>query len=336
MITRLKETHGVAGTVGVEMAGCAYSSYKRWKTRLDAGSRLVNKPGPKKMHVLDYNELINEIRVLKHNRKRTQGTVALYNSNKNKISRRELQTLIVDERIVSNRYRRLSMNKVSWLVPNLAWSMDDTQVADNCFIHTLQDMASRYLLPPLTGCLPHGEEVAEHLESLFSDYGAPLFLKRDNGKNLNHSVVNKLLAKYRVIPLNSPGYYPQYNGMVENAQGTIKSVLNRNFPITYQQHNLPLCVSFALHTVNHKARRSLSGKVPCEVYNGPGRVAFSCQERKEAYVWIKEKTLEVLDKMQHINDKTMSFAWRFACELWLQNNGFIAIEKGKKCYPILQ
>ncbi len=48
--------------------------------------------------------------------------------------------------------------------------------------------------------LAHGDEVAAHLNALFEDHGPPLFLKRDNGGNLNHTLVEDLLEAFLVIP----------------------------------------------------------------------------------------------------------------------------------------
>jgi len=50
-----------------------------------------------------------------------------------------------------------------------------------------------------------------------------LFLKRDNGSKLNSKEVAEVLQKYKVIPLNSPAYFPQYNG----AQREAKKELDR-------------------------------------------------------------------------------------------------------------
>jgi hypothetical protein len=48
--------------------------------------------------------------------------------------------------------------------------------------------------------------------------GGLLFIKRDNGSNLNSCAVNEILENWYVIPLNSPVRCPQYNGAVENAK----------------------------------------------------------------------------------------------------------------------
>ena len=62
-----------------------------------------------------------------------------------------------------------------------------------------------------------GETVAVHLEQLFLQHGPPLVLKRDNGSNLNQQAVDEVLARYLVMPLNSPPHYAPYNGGMECA-----------------------------------------------------------------------------------------------------------------------
>jgi hypothetical protein len=49
-----------------------------------------------------------------------------------------------------------------------------------------------------------GETVGVRLEQLFLQHGPPLVLKRDNGSNLNQQAVDEVLARYLVLPLNSP------------------------------------------------------------------------------------------------------------------------------------
>jgi hypothetical protein len=67
----------------------------------------------------------------------------------------------------------------------------------------VQDLASRYKFTPWVGERVLGESVAARLEQLFLRQGPSLVLKRDNGSNLNHQAVDEVLARYRVIPLNS-------------------------------------------------------------------------------------------------------------------------------------
>ena len=60
---------------------------------------------------------------------------------------------------------------------------------------------------------------------IFHRFGPPLFLKRDNGGNLNHLTVNQVLEEAMVIPINSPVITAPYNGAVEHAQGEVKTYL---------------------------------------------------------------------------------------------------------------
>jgi hypothetical protein len=69
------------------------------------------------------------------------------------------------------------------------------------------------------------EQVVSDLTVLFQRYGAPLFLKRDNGSNLVNAPVDEVLAQHGVIPLTSPPYYPRYNGAIEYAQRELKTWL---------------------------------------------------------------------------------------------------------------
>ena len=90
-----------------------------------------------------------------------------------------------------NNGRRLHMIRIKWDCPHMVWSMDYFEYSDDknkSFTHQVQDLTSRYKFEPLPGNEPvSGEEVAGNLKKLFKQYGAPLFMKRDNGSNLNHT-----------------------------------------------------------------------------------------------------------------------------------------------------
>lgn len=108
------------------------------------------------------------------------------------------------------------MKQIRWLVPGLVMGMDDTRTHREParYLHQVKDLASRYVLDPRTGDFPAGADVVENLRRLVFRHRAPLFLKRDNGSNLNHQDVNDVMEEFSIIPLNSPPHYPQYNGSV--------------------------------------------------------------------------------------------------------------------------
>ena len=86
----------------------------------------------------------------------------------------------------------------------------------------------------------------------FRHHGAPLFLKRDNGGNLNHHLVDELLGEYLVIPINSPCYYPQYNGGIERGQGDIKACLRQHDDLPHGF--LGIQAEIDIQALNHRRR----------------------------------------------------------------------------------
>lgn len=122
-----------------------------------------------------------------------------------------------------------SLISVEYCEPHLIWSMDIFEKWHHGIkFHVLQviDLGSRMKFDPLIKeCALTGDEVADHINMLMHCHGAPLFLKRDNGSNLNSSSILAILNLFGEIPLNSPPYCPQYNGVMERSQGETKRYL---------------------------------------------------------------------------------------------------------------
>jgi len=106
----------------------------------------------------------------------------------------------------------------------------------------------------MTGDVPCGEEISGYLAATFDRFGAPLFLKRDNGGNLNHTAVNAVLADYFVLPLNSPVHYPPYNGAIEEAQTELKNGLaaKLSYKPSCQREHMEAYASSVEHDLNHQ------------------------------------------------------------------------------------
>ncbi len=307
------------------LSGYAYSSLKRWRSRMRRGYPVIEVPGPKKTGSVDMAELSLEIDSLQHRKKRSLGSGALHRRHGAKLSRRNLNALIGNARRERLHRQQAHSHRICWSCANLAWAIDDTKLSSaRGWIHTIRDLASRFTLAPITGPLAHGEQIAGHLEDLFRVHGAPLVLKRDNGSNLNHDAINQLLGDWLVIPLNSPAAYPQYNGAIENAQRD----WDRQLPD--KADYMDLRCSLAAHDVNHRPRRILNGRTPCAVFNGRDKLKLNRRQRKEAIEEIKELTLELIDRFGHNSAR----AWRTAVQSWLHMNHLITIRKPKNCYPV--
>jgi len=315
--------------------GLGYASLMRWKERVARGVTIMERPGPKKVQPLDLEALREEIRLLRHGRKRSAGTGELYRRQRDRISHRDLEGLVAEERQRKHQERNRIYHEVIWKVPRLVWAMDDTEYHPDpdypkAYLHNVQDLGSRYKFEPLVGlALANGEAVAAHLAELFDAHGAPLFLKRDNGKNLNHTLVDQLLQAYLVIPLNSPCYYPQYNGGIEVAQREIKERLSQRpqLPSAF----LAIQAELDIQALNHRPRPCLGHRSACQLFSaGKDLVCmFDRRKRREVYEWIRQKTLDLIAKEGYKDDA----AWRLAVETWLLDNGFIAVRKQRKVLP---
>ncbi len=336
VIEQIKEKTGMSYRAISNTVRLPYPSFIRWHMRHKEDVPLVRQPGPPKVRPPDFGRLNLDISQLSHGQDRTRGTGALYARHASCVSRRDLQTMVAMARHDLNASHRQNLRRLHWNVPNVAWSIDPSEYGQRdateskSSLSQMQDMASRYKFDPMTGEDPRGEEISGYLTANFRQFGPPMFLKRDNGGNLNDGTVNDVLADHFVIPVNSPVHYPPYNGAIEEAQAELKNGLAAKFaykPCCPREH-LEAYAAAVAHDLNHKPRPCLKGKTACQVYFS-GRRMFTKWERRDAYVWITNLKEDMLccDGVQP------QAAWRIAVEAWLSMKGFITIIRNGKVLP---
>jgi hypothetical protein len=336
IIDQIKEKTGAPYRSICETATVPYSNWIRWKSRFEKKISLVQQPGRSKVKPPDFNRIEQDIAKLLHGNHRTQGTGALYGRYRASVSRRELNQLITQARHEQNTENREHLKRIVWNVPNVAWSMDPTEFnqrdefGQKVYLNQMQDLASRYKFSPLAGNSLTGEEISGYLAESFNRFGAPLFLKRDNGGNLNHHAVNETLEEYFVIPINSPVHYPPYNGAIEEAQKELKTGLNQK--LQYRSYcpkeHLEAYASSVEHDLNHRIRPCLNNRNACQVYFN-NRETFSKWERRDAYDWITGLQSDILRG----NEVQPQTAWRVAVETWLNKKRYITITINGKVSP---
>jgi hypothetical protein len=321
----------------VNQVGLPYRPLMRWKKRLANGQAAVGKRGPKKVLPLNLSELKDTIRQLDHGAKRSRGTGSVHGAYAGCIPRREINELFRQARSEANGRRQAEACRVSWLCPNLAWAVDDcrkneTALEGTLHLNNLTDLSSRYKLPPIASeQFPCGEDVAGHLAYLFDRFGPPLFCKRDNGGNLNHTAVDQVQEDAWVIPLNSPPYTASYNGAIEGTQREFKEYLKRWQWKANTMEALFLLAETAAHELNHKPRRCLNNHTACGVYFGANCIGYSKRKRKSVYRWIRDLATEI--SIQAGKSKITNVEWRISAKQWLLKNGLIKIVKAGKVSP---
>jgi len=322
--------------------GLSYASFQRWQHRLERGQPPLFKPGPHKVAPLNLEELRVALYDLKHGRRRSRGVGRLYRQHQDQISRRDLQALTKTVRWELAHQHQAELRRITWKIPGLVWSLDDAELARVAHhtwrLHEVQDLASRYKFTPWVGEHIWGETVAAHLEQLFLRHGPPLVLKRDNGSNLNQQAVDEVLARYLVMPLNSPPHYPPYNGGMECGVRELKTPLVEKIlaggPPTASQ--VQAWAEVLAHEQNHRSRDCLDGRIACRVFQDAKLVlkAYTLRKRREIFDWINELTQTLIAVSAVQTQRQVETARRRAVETWLQRNGVITITQNKKVLPI--
>jgi transposase InsO family protein len=318
-------------------ATVAYPTFMRWQGRVARGEPVLSKPGPKPVGALDLAGLQAQLRALEHGPHRSHGTTALYAAHHTAISRRTFQELVEETRRETLRERQADLRRVQWQWPGAVWSVDPTALvlardADQQKLPILPvlDLASRYKLPPLVGERLTGELVAARLEELFGQFGAPLVLKRDNGSNLNSEAVNEVLARWLVIPLNSPPHYPPYNGGIERAQRELKDALRPRL-LAGPDSDVADLAALTVHELNHRPRRCLRGKTACEKFADAkaNLRGYTRRRRKEMFEQIRELAMNIMLEQPVRTQAHADAAWRRAVETRLQQLEIITISEPK-------
>lgn len=342
LVEQVKEKLGEPYRTVCRELDVPYSNVMRWRSRQMRGEAVVRKPGPAKAEPLDTARLHEDILQLTFTRKRTGGTTALCGRYQNQISRRDLRELVAAVRGEVLEEQKALERRIEWRVPGLVWSMDDAknhwlEPQPYGHVHLLQDLGSRYKLKVLGDeVMACGERVAENLDHLFGHHGAPLFLKRDNGSNLNHHAVDGLLDEYGVIPLNSPPHYPPYNGGIERAQQEIRRELESrigNEPVDGRTFRLECELSG--HAVNHVRRRILGGRTACRTLED-GREfvrSFTRRKRKEVFGEIRNLAVDIMEALDEHASAAVETAFRYAAETWMQLNNIIVVTRNGEVLP---
>ena len=181
----------------------------------------------------------------------------------------------------------------------------------------------------------NGSAVAAHLEKLFQQFNPPLFLKRDNGSPFNHHLVDDVLARYGVLPLNSPPNFPRYNGAMERGISEFKRSLDQRWSRAVEQP-LPARVENTLHHLNHKSRRSLAGQTACARFHDPRhRLRLTRRQRRQIFQLLCRMFWQRVENMTPRNHHAYAACWRRTVETWLRCQGLISIRLNKKVSTIL-
>jgi len=332
-VQETKARHGISYKAQAKHNRMSERTMYRKIGRLKRNKPILQKRGPQKIE-FDLSGLFEQIRQLPHGPKRTVGLGRLHASWSDHTSRRDIRDFARLARWEAREESLATMRRITWRLPGTVWAFDETHVGYNehnekLFNATGIDLASTYLFEPLLGTPCCGAEIAGHLDRLCRKYGPPLFLKVDNGSNLNSLEVQEVMEHWGIIPLNSPPYYPPYNGTIEHMNGEIQQQIQRDprFQSAPTEHKEAYLTGF-MHTLNHKERRSLGTRHACQFFgNRRQRVTFSKRMRRDIIGEVQTIQQEILGEINQPNDRETAAAHRRACETVMLKHGLINVHQ---------
>jgi hypothetical protein len=128
--------------------------------------------------------------------------------------------------------------------------------------------------------------------------------------------------------LNSPAYYPAYNGGVEKGIRELKDSLRdclHQAPLRWDPGAITPFASAAAHLRNCAPRRCLDRYSAAQIYHQRPALRFTMRERHATFRWIKRRSAAILASLTHPNRRHARGAWRAATQFWLQRHNLLTI-----------
>jgi transposase InsO family protein len=293
---------------------------------------LLRRPGPAKTPPLSLALVQQQIEQLIHGRHRTQGTGALYQQHGRHLSRRDLGEMVQETRQRQQSELDAQRQHITWFCCQTVWALDATEcetVPSGVKVQVLAfcDLAARYGLGLQAQFQLEGHQVADYLAQVIRQFGAPLFLKRDNGSVLRTPDVQAVLAQAGILPLDSPPHYPPYNGGIERYISEVKHALPEGLPCPRSGdiNSVQACLRGVLHHLNAQPRPVLQGCTPTEMFSYGPRLRVTKPERLALFHLLCEQAGRSVSAMERVNSRSFQVAWRHAAESWLCENRLISV-----------
>jgi hypothetical protein len=313
-------------------AGLPRSSFLRWQQHIRKGLAAIRTGSAHDIQALEKRSprtavaIRRKIATLSHGRHRSRGAPALFLEVRAWLSRRSFQILVRERRQETWREQREAFTRISWSRPAAVWAMDPGQQAGRQW-NLVSDLASRFRFDLFAAAMLPARAIAGQLAELFARHGAPLVLKRDNGSNLAGEEVDEVLDTYGVIALNSPPYYPAYNGAIEYAQRELKARVGQ---LTSQGMELDEALIESPSLLNAKPRPCLDDRSAAEVfYTGRDdfQQQFTLTRRKEIRDLIQDEANCICARMERCGHPTQGAVRRRVVEQWLEENGLMTVHQ---------
>jgi transposase InsO family protein len=200
------------------------------------------------------------------------------------LARAELSTLLQGYRQRWRAENPRLLHVLTWQRAGAVWAMDFAEApvpiaGGQAYLLAVRDLASGQQLFWKAVVAPTVDVVLEELPWLFTQHGAPLVLKTDNGSAFIADALRWYLRGCGVGQLFSPPRTPAYNGAIEASIGSMKRrTQQRSATAGHPDWWGEADIEAARVEANQTARpRRLHGSTPAQVWEQ--RCLLTCKER---------------------------------------------------------
>ncbi|MDH3445044.1 MAG: DDE-type integrase/transposase/recombinase, partial [Deltaproteobacteria bacterium] len=246
------------------------------------------------------------------------------------------------------RYRRVWRRRyapwgfrLTWHHAGRVWAMDHSEAPQPVdgiypYLFAVRDLASHHQIAWHPVRTVTAEETEPILNELFSQHGAPLVLKSDNGSAFIAADLRKSVHGEGTAQLFSPPRRPSYNGALERSNSTMKKythqhAANDGHPLRWTsadlEHSRQLANAISRPWGHH-------GRTPDEVWQA--RESISVEERAKFQAELTKQRALALDDLGLANvEQPLSFADQARCDRLamrraLEELGYLTLER-KRC-----
>jgi hypothetical protein len=282
------------------------------------------KPSPPDVSLLVVPLVRAGLKTLVHRRHRTQGVTQFWARWEGQIPRAQFRVLSREVRDEVKRERRNQVQRYEFLHPDVAHSLDYTELprsapgAGKQYLAKIMDDCSRLTLKRAFTLVKGAGYGATFVHEHLVTHRKPLVLKFDLEFDVPQFI--DLLLDHGVVPLPSPGGYPPFNGKTERSYRDVKDWLaefGKNVYWTPEELEVELDLCFTqLDDVD--ARAVLGGRTARVAYEQTPRAAV------DPKVFFKE-ALELYDRTMRLAKSKLlpRDVWRYAAKELLKTYGLV-------------
>lgn len=259
------------------------------------------------------------------------GTADVYLRYRGAVPRRWIADTLREERRYWNREKRSRIRRYEFAAVGVADAADFIHVQGGRVIFA-QEQRCRALLDREFREAWEDRDVCLFLDRVYRKYGKPYFQKLDRGPELRSPTMMSYLRGAKVIPIPSPSRYPQANGKLERANGTIKRWANPLDGSLPAREDVLAEIDRALREHNEELPKDVLGnRTPAEVYRQDPRTSIDRMRIYREWSALKDRLLsEWRLKKGSLHDGDELDAMRIAAYRILEKWNLVVYSQGSE------